>query len=280
MTQLFSIVGVSLMFGACLAAPERGAVVAPGVAEASIDVRHNGTDVVHVLVTYPSDGDGLVSGRSLPGLVMVQGGLVGTERYTWLARAMARRGFVVAMPEHPLQLAFFSSENGLAAYSALAVPPPSSLLSGAVDRKRVGVLGHSLGGVVAVKLALSGHFGALALLASFPDPADESRLPALEGVASLSMAAELDCSAVLGDVRDGWEKLPGPTALVRLPGATHFQFTNDDVRDRTSGCVPLTELASTHGRIEEVLGSFFKVLGGASLASLPLGPDEALVERR
>jgi len=225
------------------------------VALATYEVRDNGTDVIEVQVAFPALDTGEALPGRHPGLVFVQGGLVPASRYRWQALALARRGYVVAVPEHPLDLAFFSIGTGEAARRLLLAPPRGSVLDGRVDPARLAVAGHSLGGVVAMKLALQGGFQAVALEASFPAGADAPGLPAFAHP-SLSLAGALDCSAKLDAVRAGWGGLPGPTALQVLAGVTHYQFTDAETEDRQRGCLPGVSLEAAHAAIADSLAGF------------------------
>jgi len=141
------------------------------------------------------------------------------------------------------------------------------------------VAGHSLGGVVAVKLALTRQFQALVLQASFPDRADGPALPAL-GVPSLSLAAAQDCQAKLADVTAGWATLPGPTALVVVPGATHYQFTESQREDEARGCAPDASLATTQARVLDVTHRFLvQALADGGVDGAALGPASEVTVR-
>lgn len=244
-----------VLLAACgLPAPTHGTVVEPGVASADFQTRANDTDLVTVHVFFPADEQGRPTSHSLPALVFVQGGLVATSRYAWQAVALAHQGYVVAVPEHPLELAFFAIDQGRAARDLLTDPPPTSLLASLVDPARVAVAGHSLGGVVAMKLALEGGFRAVVFEASFPDTADASQLPGFAHP-SLSLAGSSDCSAKLADVRAGWNSMPSPTALLVVPGMTHYEFTDAATEDLKS-CPPSTSLADAHAAITSALLTF------------------------
>lgn len=247
-----------VLLAACgLPAPRNGELVTQSVARARFEVRAGGTDLVPVTVYFRAAPDGRPEPGPKPGLVLIQGGFVETRRYSWLAAALADEGFVVAVPENELMLAFFSVGAGEAARELLVAPPKGSLLEGLVDGERLGVTGHSLGSVVALKLALQGNFDAVALQAGFPDPADEAQLPGFTKP-SLSLAGEQDCSAKLDGVREGWAKLSAPTALVVLPGVTHFQFTNEDDEDVQRGCPPTRSLDEAHADMRQALAAFFR----------------------
>ncbi|QRN97477.1 alpha/beta fold hydrolase [Archangium violaceum] len=265
-----------VLSGCALPAPESGQLLRSEptpIAEALFQVRARHTDLVPVRVVFPSDDQGRPvrpsEGSRLPALVFLHGGFVAPEDYLWLAEALASRGFVVALPSHPLGLALSATDNGRFARELLTSPPEGSLLQGLVDPARIAVAGHSLGGVVASKLALDGDFAALALLASYPDSADAGRVPSL-AVPSLSLAGELDCTAPLPRVSDEASRLPPPSVFAVLQGVTHYQFTVSDRKDVTGGCTPATPLDVAHERIAEVLSRFLL----AALAGRGTGADD------
>jgi dienelactone hydrolase len=265
---------VSILSGCGLASPRSGEVVTQGVARAAFEVRSNGTDVVHVAVFFPANEDGTPQPGPRPGVVFIQGGFVATTRYAWQAIALAQAGYVVAVPENELELAFFTVDYGETARALLAAPPRGSLLEGLVDEARIAVAGHSLGSVVALKLALQGRFAAVAVEAGFADTAD---LPALARFTrpSLSLAGSLDCKAKLGDVRQGWDAFPSPTVFTVLEGVTHYQFTDSEAEDLKASCVPGRELADAHEQIATALLAFLGAamsdgtLGEAALRAIP-----------
>lgn len=226
------------------------------MARTEFQVRSGGTDLVPITLIFPADDQGVPLAGRHPGVVFVHGGFAPPARYEWQAQALARSGMVVAFARNELDLAFFSVDFGEAARVALVDPPADSLLSGHVDPQRVAVMGHSLGSVVALKLALGGRYQAVLLEAGFPDSADLAAVPSL-GIPSLSLAGANDCSAKIDKVKEGWATLPSPTALVVLEGTTHYQFTNSDQEDRDRKCVSDVELDTAHGRIESALNSFF-----------------------
>ena len=249
-----AVLGVSLVTGCGLSHPQTGSVVSAGVGLATFETRTNATDLVDVDVLFPADESGHPLGSNLPALVFVQGGLVSAEQYRWQAERLAAKGYVVALPLHLFELAFFQIDNGAAAHRLL-VAPPASLLSGLVDDHKVAVAGHSLGGVVAVKLALEGLFQALVLEASYPDTADDASVASMT-IPSLSLAGTLDCNAKLAVVEAGWAKLPSPTTLVELAGMTHYQFTGDQTPDEKANCLPDGTLDDAHARVATALTSF------------------------
>ena len=246
-----------------LSSPQLGQVVSPGVAEALFEHRAGGTDLVRTRVVFPSTDQGAPIGGALPAVIFIQGGLVPDARYRWWAEEIARAGYVVALPSHDFSLAIFSIDNGTSARALLA-DPPNSLLTGLVDPKKIAVAGHSLGGVVASKLALQGGFSALLLQASLPEASDVEPLSRLKHP-SLSMAGEKDCSASLLSVTAGASKLASPTAFVVLQGVTHYQFTDSDAEDVSRGCASGVDLQTAHQRIVDVSLAFLS----AALSTQP-----------
>lgn len=261
MFSRFLLFSVLCVLAACgLEAPARGEYLGGtplGVARARFEVRVRHVDLLPVDIFFPAQPDGTAvaeeGGRA--GLVFIQGGAVDAEDYHWQAQRLAAAGYVVAVPDVRSELALFSVNDGDAARALLAEPPVGSVLEGLVDAQRVAVAGHSLGGVVAGKLAMSGGFHALVLQASYTDGADDARLPEL-GMPVLSLAGGADCSARPEAVRAGYRKLPSPAGWVMLPGVTHYQFTSDDGPDRARGCRAGVTLEQAHEAIGRVTGAF------------------------
>jgi predicted dienelactone hydrolase len=262
---------LALLFAACgSGVPTSGVVRSTGVAEAVFETRANHTDVVTTHVFFPADAAGRPVGQRHPGLVFVQCGAVPVSRYAWLGEALARAGIVVAMPEHPLDLAFFAVDDGLAARRVLVTSEGGPLLDALVEPSKVAVAGHSLGGVVAAKLVLEGGFAALVLDASFPDSADETALEALT-LPTLSLAGSLDCSAKLEKVSDGATHLPRPRVLAVMPGVTHYQFTDSQREDDAKGCTPGVSLEAAHETIASAMRTFVSTATGPAPDSVAAG---------
>lgn len=265
-----------LLAGCALSTPTEGHLLRTGpepVAEALFQVRVHHTDLLPIRVVFPADASGRplrsTDGSPRPALVLIQGAFVAPEDYLWLAEALAARGFVVALPAHPLDFALSAADNGLAARRLLTEPPADSLLTGLVDPERIAVAGHSLGGVIATQLMFDGGFAALVLLASYPNPTDAARVATLTEP-SLSLAGDLDCSARLSEVQQGAASLPAPSVLVVLQGVTHYQFTASDAPDRDKGCPPSVPLETAHERITESVFRFLR----AALDGRGTGADD------
>lgn len=257
---------------ACGRAPaDRGAIVSEGVARLTFEVRANGTDLVPVTVLFPADAEGRPASRNNPAVVYIQGGAVSPSRYEWQGVELAKRGFVVASPRHQLDLAFFAIDNGQAARRALLNGEAGSALEGLVDGTRVAVAGHSLGGVVTMKLALQGGFQAAVVQASFQDTADNAKLPGLT-IPTLYLAGQGDCQAKEAQVREGWATVPAPSALVVLEQVTHYQFTDSQAEDEKKGCPVALDLAVAHERVMQATSAFLT----AALSNPPSVGESAL----
>lgn len=140
-------------------------------------------------VYFPSDSD-----TARPLALLVQGGLVETERYAWLAVHLASKGHVTVVPEHALDLAFFQQWKWARALDdARALSDDADgPLAGLVDDAPGIALGHSLGGVVAAKawLADEERLHTLALLGSTPDTADDNGARTSGRVLSITGSAD------------------------------------------------------------------------------------------
>lgn len=216
---------------------------------------------VAVELFYPSREDGTLdpAGAPYPAVVFIQGGRVPVEEYRWLAARLASWGFVVALPDYALDLAFFGPQRAPATYELLSALNRDSFLRGGIATTRVAVGGHSLGGVVASgAIERESRFRALFLLGSYPG----GRGPVELGVPVLSVAGEDDCLAAPEDVEEGFARFSAPKILARLAGVGHFQFTGDDARDQAE-CPPGATLEEAHSLTSQVVLPFlFEVLEG------------------
>lgn len=168
-----------------------------------------------------------------PVAVIVQGGLVPARRYQWIATHLASRGFVVILPEHALELAFFEQGNGVAALEALR---QDAELGPLLRRSpRGAVLGHSLGGVVASRAFYEHpeHFARLVLMASTPAPAADfasRRTPHDARDVVISIASAEDGRIAPDAITRGAETLAAaglPTYGLLIEGMIHMQWTSD-----------------------------------------------------
>lgn len=217
-----------------------------GIVRRRLEIKARGLDVVPVTIVAPDGGQGpSVADRS--GLVLLPGGLVEPARYLWLADALAREGHVVAVPEFPLQLGFFTVDNAHVARRVLVEGDPASHTPALVRPERVGIAGHSLGGVVAASAAVDGAFQELVLLASYAaggDPVETLPIPVL------SIGGAHDCNSTPAAVREGFARFPADLArLAFVNGLTHYGFTDALTEDLNAGCASSVGLAEGHRKI-------------------------------
>ena len=182
-------------------------------------------------VFYPSLGDGSFdgSGGPYPVILFVQGGLVLVEDYYFLAEQLTSWGFVTAMAHYPRDLAIYNPDLTLAALDRLeASNEERSFWQGGLNTEKVGVGGHSLGGVVAdLNIDVDPRFDALLMMDTVPG--DDNGY-AFEG-ATLVVAGIDDCGASNEDKYDGFNTYDAPRAWAAIDGMSHYQFTVSDEED-------------------------------------------------
>ncbi|MCC7072086.1 MAG: hypothetical protein IT383_12230 [Deltaproteobacteria bacterium] len=186
-------------------------------------------------VIVPVDGP---TAGPFPVVVLLHGGAVPPERYRWLGAHLASRGVVVAAPTHPFDLPFFAIDHASRALRGLQAAGSSEgdVLFGLVGDAAM-VCGHSLGGVVAAKAWRDEPgFAALALFASYPDPADS-----FEGRAGrvLSLAGEADGKTTLVEAVEGAATFDA-AQLVVIDAMTHYQWTDGATESEIAGDAPPT----------------------------------------
>ena len=167
-------------------------------------------------VTLQEDGGHFINIRPASGeahtlLVFYPGGRVRPQSYEWLGRALAADGVQTVIPVFPLDLA------------VLGVNRADHLIDRYGKRKRVFLVGHSLGGAMAAQYASkkAGRLDGLLLEAAYP-----ARNVSLQrtNLKVLSLLAQNDGLASPADVRDGLKRLPPGAKLVEVPGAVHSFF--------------------------------------------------------
>lgn len=170
---------------------------------------------VTMVLPVSDTGDPDSTPEEVHAVVLVQGGLVARDRYLWLARHLASRGYAVAIPEHAGWLAFF--EPGVA-------PAAGRHLRGVLGSRlgRLGIVGHSLGGVMATRAWLEdGAFTSLAMLAT--EAAADDDVESHEGPV-LHVAGGRDESIDEERVRKSHERFGGPAYLAVVKEMTHFTW--------------------------------------------------------
>ena len=216
------------------------------------DVPASSSRVIPVTVRYPIAGE--VSGTetpeapaqsgSFPLVVFAHGFDVSADTYAILEHQLASAGFVVAAPDFPLTSSAFPGpaiEGDIANQAAdvsfvvtsildpAQVPEP---LQGAIDTTRVGVIGHSDGGVTAAAVAYNAsvadpRIGAAVILSGAEawyggDWFTTSSPPLL---AVHGTADEVNSFASSTTLFDG---ATGPKMLVAVDGGSHLgPFTSD-----------------------------------------------------
>lgn len=224
---------------------EQTLVLPPGVIETSTVTLSNG-DLADVYAPRVPRRLAPVLEDAFPIVVYLQGGAVGREHYRGFGRELARHGFVVVIPDHLRVLGPpgtpavpFTEANVIgAATAAIAArdADPSSSLYLVADTGRVGVGGHSFGGVVALQLlggtcappfctppfAMPAGIGALALYGThFVQPSGVIDLDT-HGVGVALVRGDLDGRATPDKIEATYGVLDDARALVTVHGANHF----------------------------------------------------------
>ncbi|MCW5853175.1 MAG: alpha/beta hydrolase [Anaerolineae bacterium] len=145
------------------------------------------------------------------GLIFYPGGLVHSEAYAPLARAIAAQGYLVVIPPMPLNLAVFASDRAtevMAAYPAI---------------RRWAIGGHSLGGAMAARYAYQhpSAVAGLALWASYPEASASLADRPLQVV---SVYGTRDGLAAPDKIAASRPNLPPTTRYVAIEGGNHAQF--------------------------------------------------------
>lgn len=184
------------------------------------------TETVVTDVIWPAREDG--SAQDLPGgwptVVFVHGGDVAADRYFWLGAHLASRGYLVAMPHHPLDLAITATGNAIAALHGV-MDDEADHVSGATA-----IGGHSLGGVIASwDWANDPAFGGLFLLASYPT--EDTDVASRGGSPVLSIVGEEDGYAAPADCAAGAALFSDPVYYAEIPGMIHFSWVDDNEPD-------------------------------------------------
>ncbi|MDQ0429683.1 dienelactone hydrolase [Planomicrobium stackebrandtii] len=164
------------------------------------------------LSALESDGEGLFFQPESPngqGIILFQGAKVQKEAYAYLGKSLSEQGFVVSIPQLPLNFGILGSGT---AGSVMEVHPE-------VEEWFLG--GHSLGGVAASFYAedpspkLSGLF----FLGAYPaSDFSESGLP------MLSIYGELDGLSTIEDIEASRELFPDGSIFEEIEGGNHAQF--------------------------------------------------------
>ena len=280
-------------------------------------------DAVHVRVFYPSQVPGgpnnerpgeLSSGMiaadevlaPFPVVVICNPVNIGPEYYRWLALALAPRGYVVAtfswLSPGPggivVQAGGPMSAMGGDGDQAPAIEvitaaleelnAGTGILAGLLDTSRVGVIGHSAGGTIALGAANARHHPSVRAVVSISAHTAVG-VPPRDGSGTTMRTTPTDCPVLLiGGTHDGvidrsrfrydtspgvdWDPVGrtfheaftsdrGDCVLAVIAGANHFSFTDPD-DDPSAGRPFLDHPAATVGPIVRahtalMIGQFF-----------------------
>lgn len=224
-----------------------------GVAVVERDLRVRVDDTVSTLVYLPTDGPRELADGPFELALLLHGGDVKAHQYAWLARHLARRGFVVAAPEHAFDLAIFSTGNGPAVIDAIdrASDRSGDLLEGRVSDEPAIATGHSLGGVVATKtwLRAPDRVSHLLLLQSIPDSADADDLNERSSAGRVfAIAGERDGRIPPDEIADELRLFDTKIPLAVVEGQNHFQLVDGPEPSRFASDHPATIDESTGRR--------------------------------
>jgi len=145
------------------------------------------------------------------GLIIYPGGRVDWRSYAPLARAIAGKGYYVALMPMPLSLA------------VLAPGSAAEVIAAHPEIKAWAVGGHSLGGAMAANFAFQnpGAVKGLVLWAAYP--ASSNNLSD-SGLKVVSISASLDGLATRDKIDASRSLLPADTRWIVIRGGNHAQF--------------------------------------------------------
>lgn len=149
-------------------------------------------------------------GNATTGLIVYPGGRVEPEAYAPVARRIAEAGYLVVVPEMPLDFAIFAPSRAnevIDSYSG-------------IENWVIG--GHSLGGAMAATFAeLSIEVDGIVMWAAYPAGSVDLTGRDLETVALLGTE---DGLVSAGDVEGATSQMPDGYAVIPLEGGNHAQF--------------------------------------------------------
>ncbi len=184
---------------------------------------------------------------TLPLVILMQGALVDKSRYSEFGRQLAATGYVVVIPNHEQAVpdfgfALFTSVDVIGAvleHMRIEDDDPRSRLFRIIDTQRLGLVGHSYGGAVAINAAAGICQQPFACETSFERPPALKAVvvfggsrPELDGdttgVAVALLQGSLDGVADPEKAEQTLPLLARPHALISIGGANHYGICNED----------------------------------------------------
>jgi hypothetical protein len=230
-----------------------------GAAVVELDIEARVIEVIPTLVVYPATKDLEPAVEGAPVVAFTHDIGVAPERYLWLARHFATRGYVTVLPEAAGLLPTAQPGNAeLALAGVREVAAEDALLSGVLAQfGPVARMGHGVGGAVSARSWTTDDSAQLlAMLAAAP-PEDapvegEVDRPSVSVVGANDPEAAAIGAAAL--------RFPEPTAHYVLAGMTHFAWTEDATEGELERDGPLTRnLDETRVHAQGVLDAFLDV---------------------
>lgn len=222
------------------------------------------TERIPVQVVFPARADGTLDATRAPypPVVFLQGGGVARERYHWLARHLATRGYVVLLPEHLFDQAVLDTDNASLGLGILreAASESGTLRDAIAPSATATVMGHSLGGVIAARQwVVHRDFSALALLAAYPAAGDP--VTARTAGPLLAITGTADTLSPPARVRQGYARFARAAGAVQgfaqVDGLNHYGWTDaPDADERASDGPRPRDLAQVRQRTLAVLDAW------------------------
>lgn len=189
---------------------------------------------------------------AFPLIALLQGANVERSQYSQLAQALARSGLVVVVPDHEAVIPG-TGQSGLftdvsvvqAVLDQLSIEDadPGSPLYGIIDTERMGLVGHSYGGMIGLYASADQCLPPFCLPRFYERPA-ALRAAAFygthltEGDSVTDLATSTVAVALLAGTRDGvatpdeidltFPILERPHALISIEGANHYGLCNQN----------------------------------------------------
>lgn len=192
-------------------------------------------------VYYPTPPDLATGGYAFPVVLLLQGAKVDKQHYSKVAGLIARYGFVVVVPNHKSLMGMFMELSVIPAVLAQMKTEAASAASpvaGAIDTGKLGLVGHSYGGVVGL-YAIQEICQIPFCFGAFKRPAELMAgafygtnmkppigpIPKIDnhGIATALIQGDLDGKSLLADAQTTYNNIQQPPrALVTVAGANHY----------------------------------------------------------